>query len=581
MRNFRRSANSLNRTLRTLSRGLLFLGGPLAAAGLTQLARAGIESGDQLAKTAQKLGVAVDEMEGLRFAAELTGVQMNQLDLGLQRMTRRVAEAAQGTGEAQAALKELGLDARALARLNPDEQFRRVAEAFEQVGTQSDKVRLGFKLFDSEGVALINTLELGKDQLGEFADEARQLGLALQPRQLKVIQEAADAGTVLDKSFTGLSRQLGATFAPAITQAREATARFVQNITQSLPTWAAWGAAIIGVERNLKNLTLTELNAELKVTRDRVGDLVDKRDEILDRRTRQNFNANFIPGVTDRAELDRTIEGIEKLTARYNEIRDEIAKLEAQSVKAQEGGSLVLFNGPPPEAVQRLQNLQDRWREMSKDLENFIQKERELESFGESITENMLTPVERFTQQITLAREALDKDVISQTTFDRYNRFLSQQLIPSVEKAEEASNQLALTFTSAFEDAIVEGRKLRDVLEGIYKDILRIFIRKSITEPIGNFLGGLFGGGPTRHIGGSVSAGRPYTTIPGEVFVPGEKGSVIPSRRMGGASVTFHQYNDFSGVDEASVYSRIVPALGQTKDAAVAEVRQLMNEGRL
>ena len=56
------------------------------------------------------------------------------------------------------------------------------------------------------------------------------------------------------------------------------------------------------------------------------------------------------------------------------------------------------------------------------------------------------------------------------------------------------AQDLGFTFQSAFEDAIIQGEKLRNVLKGLAQDILRIAIRKAVTEPLGNLLGGFFGG---------------------------------------------------------------------------------------
>ena len=79
--------------------------------------------------------------------------------------------------------------------------------------------------------------------------------------------------------------------------------------------------------------------------------------------------------------------------------------------------------------------------------------------------------------------------------------------------------------------------------------------------------------------------------MPGMTYLVGERGPelftstvpgvVTPNHALTSSGVVINQYNDFSGVDEASVYSRIIPALKQTKDSAVAEVRTLRREGRL
>ena len=88
---------------------------------------------DVQAKLAQRLGLTQKALAGLTIAAELTGNTQQNLQLALQRSTRRIAEAAQGSGEAVKALKELGLSAKSLARLTPDEQFLALADAFETV----------------------------------------------------------------------------------------------------------------------------------------------------------------------------------------------------------------------------------------------------------------------------------------------------------------------------------------------------------------------------------------------------------------------------------------------------------------
>ena len=57
-----------------------------------------------------------------------------------------------------------------------------------------------------------------------------------------------------------------------------------------------------------------------------------------------------------------------------------------------------------------------------------------------------------------------------------------------ITKTKTIADDLGMTFTSAFEDAIVGGKDFSEVLKGIEQDILRIMIRKSVTEPVGAFL---------------------------------------------------------------------------------------------
>ena len=138
-----------------------------------------VQKVDDLAKTANKLGTTVSTLQELQYAADISGVSANTLNMAMQRLTRRVSEASMGFGEAKGALKELGINAAQLNKLPLDKKMEVLADAFDGVATDGDRVRLAMKLFDSEGVALVNTLNLGSDGLREMAAEAQSLGLSI------------------------------------------------------------------------------------------------------------------------------------------------------------------------------------------------------------------------------------------------------------------------------------------------------------------------------------------------------------------------------------------------------------------
>lgn len=201
-------------------------GAALGAAMVSQ----SLKAVDALAKTSDKLGIATEALQGLRHAAELTGVGTNQLEMGLQRMTRRVSEAAQGMGEAQDAIKELGLSATELVRLSPDQQFRAITEAMEGVTSQSDKIRLAFKLFDSEGVNLVNTMAMGAEKLDEVTGEIEAMGLAMTRVDAAQIEAANDSFTRVGAVVDGISNQMAVELAPVL----EAVAKlFLQSAREA------------------------------------------------------------------------------------------------------------------------------------------------------------------------------------------------------------------------------------------------------------------------------------------------------------------------------------------------------------
>ena len=203
--------------------------GVAGLAGLGLLVKSSLNATDSLAKTAAKIGTTTESLGGLRYAAELTGVATNTMDMALQRFTRRTAEAAMGTGEAKAAIKELGLNAQELNRMPLDKRMVVLADAFSGVTSESDRLRLAFKLFDSEGAALVNTLSGGGDALKEMLGEAKMLGLTMSSSAAKGVEDTVDALTKLKSVFKGVTDQVVAALAPAIEGMVERFTAFLQR----------------------------------------------------------------------------------------------------------------------------------------------------------------------------------------------------------------------------------------------------------------------------------------------------------------------------------------------------------------
>jgi len=190
--------------------------GLVGAAGFGLLISRSLQATDSLAKTASKIGTTTAALGGLRYAAEIAGIETRTMDMALQRFTRRTAEAAMGTGEAKGAIKELGLNAQELNRMPLDKRMVVLADAFEGVKSESDRLRLAFKLFDSEGAALVNVLAQGGDGLTAMLGEAKALGLTMSGSAAKGVEDTVDSLTKLKSLFKGITDQVVAAFAPAL-----------------------------------------------------------------------------------------------------------------------------------------------------------------------------------------------------------------------------------------------------------------------------------------------------------------------------------------------------------------------------
>lgn len=131
-----------------------------------------------------------------------------------------------------------------------------------------------------------------------------------------------------------------------------------------------------------------------------------------------------------------------------------------------------------------LRDLADRWRDAIDPMREYA---RQVEEIKRLEGRGFLTPEEAGRAR-AIVQDRADKELSGATD--------------QTKDLTDAAKDLGITFSSAFEDAVVSGKSLRDVLSGLEQDILRIVTRKLVTEPLANaisgigtsLLGGLFGG---------------------------------------------------------------------------------------
>ena len=286
--------------------------GLVGAAGFGLLISRSLQATDTLTKTANKIGTTTEALGALRYAADLTGVSTQTMDMALQRFTRRTAEAAQGMGEAKGAIKELGINAQELNRMPLDERMIVLADAFQDVKSESDRLRLAFKLFDSEGAALVNTLSQGSDGLKEMLGEAKALGLTMSSSAAKGVEDTVDALTKLQSLFKGVTDQTVAAFAPAIEMVVERFTAFLQRSIEAKGGIEAFARSLaIDLLKGIKLAVVgfQELaNGFIRVYKGSIQ---------LKNQLKDTFNVGLQSSKEYRADLDRLskqIEGVKNQT---------------------------------------------------------------------------------------------------------------------------------------------------------------------------------------------------------------------------------------------------------------------------
>lgn len=202
-RQFRQVNTSIKEVSRTMQRFAAGFGvglGAGALAGIPAALNSAVKAGANLQDTAEKVGLTTDRLQELRFAAAQVGLQANTLDMAMQRFSRRIGEAANGSGELKDTLIKLGISVRDVhGNVRPlDDILSELADSIQKAGSRQEKLAIAFKAFDSEGAAFVNALSRGSVGLRELTDAARESAAVID-------QEAVAAAKRLDDQWTALT----------------------------------------------------------------------------------------------------------------------------------------------------------------------------------------------------------------------------------------------------------------------------------------------------------------------------------------------------------------------------------------
>ena len=227
------------------------LGGVVLGGGFALAAREALNFGDNLDNVSKRLGVGVEFLQEWRFAAEKVGVGSRQADIGLQRFSRRVAEARAGSGELVKTIEALGIELR-----NANGSARSIeavmgdyADAIEKAETQQERLRLAFKAFDSEGAGLVSVLRDGAEGFAAWQQAARDAGAVLGADVVRVLDEAEDRLDDFNRQLATSRRELMAGLITGDTDlARRGALRGMEKVAAVAGGVVDLGASALGME---------------------------------------------------------------------------------------------------------------------------------------------------------------------------------------------------------------------------------------------------------------------------------------------------------------------------------------------
>ncbi len=612
----------LNLAASSLKSMLAGLGAGVSAGALVAFAKQAVNVQDSFGKMAQQVGVGVDALTELDFAAKLSDVSTEELGTGLTRLTARMADVAQGGKEAQAAFDTIGVKVKNAdgTMRAADDVFKDIADRFSEMEDGSAKTALAVEIFGRAGAKLIPLLNSGRSGLSDMASEARRLGISFGEDAAKAAEEFNDNLTRLQLYAGAAGRALVNDLLPSlisVTSKLIDAARAAEGFWKGLAVWASVPgsyeenplAAIGELEGAIERLK--KMRAELdpnKSFANKLNDWVfgdagdlDKQIAVqearleyvrlLAQRQIDGFGLDSPPGRKKPApKLTPTGGTPKKKPGQFEDplfdLLQELDKVDAQRQIAADKAMAALRDQEAASEsaeraeITRLQRISEEWRNATDVTLEFQQK-----------YEDVMRAV-----QIGPAQGGLSESEGALARFLIGNE--TDGVFAKLDEAKVAMDEFAVEAARNIQDTL--GDSLYDVLDGNFDNIgksfgnmLKRMIAESAAADLGRFLlgdfgktgnvGGIFGSifgslfGGARADGGPVAGGVPYLVGERgpELFVPKSSGTVMPNGSVGGVtSLTVAPQITVNGEMSRSQEARLMTMMRNVALATMADQRR-------
>lgn len=219
---FRRSLTNVTDQVTSTAKKLAL---PLTAAAsavgfsLSQMMSKFLDTGDAIDKASMRIGIGVDRLQSLQYAAKLSGATAEDMNSALGKLNENIAKAAAGKNEELASLfKKLGIslrDANGHVRTAAD-VLPEFADAIQRNTNSSVRARMAIAAFGDAGQKLIPMLQDGSKGLADMEKRAHDLGLTMSQDDVKAAASLGDKFTDLGSVFDSFGNTISAKLAPVL-----------------------------------------------------------------------------------------------------------------------------------------------------------------------------------------------------------------------------------------------------------------------------------------------------------------------------------------------------------------------------
>ena len=205
------AVNKMQSAVDGLKKGIAGLAAGLTVGAFSAAIKNQLDIADAMGKTAERTGLAVKDVAGLKLAFDMSGVSSDKLETSLGKMAKNMAEGSKAFGAMGVQIKNADGTLRSTRDVLGD-----VADKFAGYRDGAEKTALAQELFGKSGTEMISVLNAGRAGLDEMDAQAKRLGLTLDEEATAKATQFNDTLTLLQAGGEGFTRQIAGRLAPTL-----------------------------------------------------------------------------------------------------------------------------------------------------------------------------------------------------------------------------------------------------------------------------------------------------------------------------------------------------------------------------
>lgn len=208
-----KSAHAMEKATESLHHVLKALGLAWGIHEVIEFVKETIHGADELKKFSQEIGIAIDQLAGLKFAADKANIG-DQFQMGMRKFAESLREAQVEGSNAQAMFQQLKIDPKQL----PNEAFRDFVEVLGNMEDGVNKLGIVQEAFGTRNARFVNLVSGGTKELDKNIQElARISGMSYEEAAEKA-EAYNDAITTVKYALQGLVLTFANEALPTITE---------------------------------------------------------------------------------------------------------------------------------------------------------------------------------------------------------------------------------------------------------------------------------------------------------------------------------------------------------------------------